>query len=234
MSQPLYPNLPTNCIRLLSAETGSRAYNLALPSSDSDIKLVYTYRLNSLLGLDEIKDSIDGNIPCDYQGHELGKFCRLLLKGNPNTIELLFLREYIYLAPEMNFLINNRRQFLTQKLVNSYIGYAMSQLHLLEKGGYLHTTSGNYNVKWAYHLIRLLNEGLRIADGLEPMVWWPTMSPIRLHLMDIRNDKVSKSEVVNEARDLLEQLKTKKRNLATSCDSSILSEWLIPTRMKFQ
>ena len=232
MTQLLY-NLPEHCIRLLSAETGSRAYNLATPTSDSDIKLVYTYPLKALLGLDNIEDSIDGKTPCDYQGHELGKFCKLLLKGNPNTIELLFLKEYIYIAPEMQFLIKNRRKFLTQSLINSYIGYAVSQLSLLEKGKYLHTTSGNYNCKWAYHLIRLLREGLRISSGLDPMVFWPINHPVRDRLWAIRQDQVSKSDVIAEAKSLLDDLKTEKKNLPEFCDKTLVNEWLINTRMKF-
>lgn len=72
---------------LLEAVSGSRAYGLDTPESDTDIKGVFYLPQRQFYGLDyqaQISDA--GN---DVVYYELGRFVELLLQSNPNILELL-------------------------------------------------------------------------------------------------------------------------------------------------
>jgi hypothetical protein len=72
---------------LLRCISGSQAYGLALPHSDTDIKGVYVLprtAFYSLTYIDQVNN--DSN---DEMYYELRKFIDLLLKNNPNLLELL-------------------------------------------------------------------------------------------------------------------------------------------------
>jgi predicted nucleotidyltransferase len=68
---------------------GSHSHNTQLPTSDVDYLLVYAAPRDAILGLFKRPDTVDGTKP-DFQAHEVGKFCELLIKGNPAIVEMLF------------------------------------------------------------------------------------------------------------------------------------------------
>ncbi|HTJ53682.1 MAG TPA: nucleotidyltransferase domain-containing protein [Cyclobacteriaceae bacterium] len=72
---------------LLKCISGSQAYGLALPHSDTDIKGVFVLPKNEFYGL-EYTDQVN-NDTNDEMFYEIKKFIDLLLKNNPNIIELL-------------------------------------------------------------------------------------------------------------------------------------------------
>lgn len=103
----------------------------------------------------------------DVLQYELLKFARLLLKGNPNVISLLFLKpeHYIYVSPSGQKLIDNRDIFFSKNLIKSFCGYANAQLQKMgrnsgrgfrgEKRKELVERHG-YDTKNAAHCMRLL------------------------------------------------------------------------------
>ena len=72
---------------LIKAISGSRAYGLSTPQSDTDIKGVFIQSKKEYFGLYPIEQV--SNETNDIVYYELKRFFELLLKNNPNIIELL-------------------------------------------------------------------------------------------------------------------------------------------------
>ena len=74
---------------LYSAETGSRAWGLATPDSDFDVRFIYIRPRNDYLRLDEPRDVIETPVDdtWDVSGWDLQKALRLLWKSNPSLFE---------------------------------------------------------------------------------------------------------------------------------------------------
>lgn len=71
---------------LLASESGSHAWNYAVPGSDHDVKFVFIYPYKKYLSISEPKDVIESTInETQYCGWELKKFLRLALNGNPQV-----------------------------------------------------------------------------------------------------------------------------------------------------
>lgn len=162
-------NKPENII--LEGITGSRAYGLATESSDTDIKGVYVLPTKKILsiGFDIQHTTKDNNDP-DWVYHEVGKFMKLVMSGNPTVTELLYLDEYTVMTPIGQLLIDNRAAFLsTQAIDKAYRGYAFSQAKKLnnrtEQGldGY---DSGLKNrfAKHTRHCFRLLMQARQLLE----------------------------------------------------------------------
>lgn len=148
---------------ILEGVTGSQAYGLNHEKSDTDIKGVYLLPTEKILeiGFNPEKTTRDHADP-DYVYHEVGKFMKLVLSGNPTVTELLYLDEYTHLTPVGQVLIDNRSAFLSTKAVsNAYRGYAFSQAKKLnnrtEQGldGYDSSLKNRF-AKHSRHLYRLL------------------------------------------------------------------------------
>lgn len=120
---------PNNII--LECVVGSQMYNLDTPDSDIDIKGIYVLPTNQLLntmdGFRKIDKVYDHNDP-DWAYFEVQKYMGLVIKGNPTALELLFANEYTKLTPTGQLLIDNRDAFLSKKIKNAYIGYALQQV----------------------------------------------------------------------------------------------------------
>ena len=67
---------------LLETVSGSRAYGLATPESDTDIKGVFYLPRSLFYGLNYIPQI--SNETNDVVYYELGRFIELLLQSNPN------------------------------------------------------------------------------------------------------------------------------------------------------
>lgn len=152
---------PDNII--LEGVTGSKAYGLDTATSDTDIKGVYLLPTRKVLemGFNPERTTVDHTNP-DFVYHELGKFMKLVISGNPTVTELLYLDKYTHLTDEGRLLIDNRDKFLSTKAVsNAYRGYAMSQAKRLntriQQGldGYDSSLKNRFS-KHTRHLWRLL------------------------------------------------------------------------------
>lgn len=109
---------------------GSTAYGLALPTSDVDEGGVYLEPLDTLLdlGLDfqeQISDEKN-----DTTWYSLKKFMHLLMNGNPNVLEALFVDDkfVLYEHPIMTEIKKHRHIFLTKDCFGPLIGYAKTQI----------------------------------------------------------------------------------------------------------
>lgn len=90
--QRLYEIEKTQNVRILFAvESGSRAWGIASPDSDYDVRFIYVRPKNDYLRLDEFRDVIELPIDdeLDINGWDLKKALALLYRSNPTLFEWL-------------------------------------------------------------------------------------------------------------------------------------------------
>ncbi len=111
---------------LLECISGSRAYGLDTPESDTDIRGVFFLPKEKFLSLGYI-DQVS-NKSNDIVYYELGRFIELLSKNNPNILELLNTPEecILYKHPIMNRIRQER--FLSKLCLQTFGNYAMTQI----------------------------------------------------------------------------------------------------------
>lgn len=215
---------------LYSKVWGSHSHGTALPTSDVDYLAVYMLPIRELVSLYPGPQTVDGKGP-DFQAHELGKFCALLLKGNPGVVECLFTEQMQEVTPVWNLLREQRDMFLNQQTLSQYIGYCKSQLRRLDAGTRLHTHGGEYNTKWAYHLIRLAMDALLIADGKQPIVMKGEEDTTTL--MRIRRGELEPSQIAEMWSNYEQKIKTARGSLRETADATKLDNWLWRRRAEY-
>lgn len=105
----------------------------------------------------------------DFTIYSIVKFFTLAMENNPNIIDALFVPQYCVLHSTAigNMIRENRRIFLHKGSYHKLKGYAYSQHHKMTtekpigKRVELHEKYG-YDVKFAMHLVRLLNQAEQI------------------------------------------------------------------------
>lgn len=118
--------LKDNNLILFEAIAGSKAFGLDTPTSDTDIKGVFYLPKRDFYGLNYIPQI--SNSTNDVVYYELGRFVELLLKNNPNILELLASPDdcILYKHPIMNaFMIQD---FLSKLCKDTIVGYAQNQI----------------------------------------------------------------------------------------------------------
>jgi len=175
-----FPELKTNCF--LSGYVGSISHGTYSPREgsidDKDIMAIVISDIENYFGLEQygsrgtktaFVDEYDVTI------YEFLKFIRLLEKGNPNVLGLLWLHEgdYLYRSELARELIHNRNLFASKKVYHSFTGYAHGQLHRMTHNaceGYMGAKRKQlvkefgYDTKNASHLIRLLRMGIEFLN----------------------------------------------------------------------
>jgi len=190
------------CLLVLS---GSKAYGISVEGSDDDFIGVFVPSLEKFLSLRGFGPETHAANHPDFTLHEIGKFCRLALKGNPAILEALWNPNIVSQSAVGRRLIGLRRKFLHRGSLEVYVAYAESQLKKMVRGKGLHAKGGAYNGKYGAHLIRLLHSGLDLAETGEVTV---RVAPkLASALLDIRSGKHSMEDVLRMARPLLEKLK---------------------------
>jgi len=106
--------------------SGSKAYGLDLPTSDTDIKGVYILPKNTIYGLQYIPQVADKTNDTIY--YELGRFLELLAKSNPNILELLAVPADKVLIKHPIIDEIKPSLFLSKKCKDTFGGYAFSQV----------------------------------------------------------------------------------------------------------
>lgn len=216
---------------IFATVAGSHMHGLALPTSDTDFIGVYSAPTIDLFRLTAPQESIvNQTSKPDYQLYELHKFCKMLVKGSPNIVELLFIDRNYVASPTWLRLVSFKDMFVSNTCIGQYLGYARSQLGRLEAGESLHTTGGRFNYKWAYHAIRLLLSAKHIVDFGQPKVWFePATADYRL-LMDIRIGRYSQDDVLNTGKTLLAYIADKKLPDLSKTVVATLDDFLIDVR----
>lgn len=140
---------------ILRCVVGSRAYGLDDDHSDTDRRGVYLAPAElqwSLFGAPEQFE--DNTVQCCYW--ELQKFLLMALKANPNILECLYSPPVEKLTPMGEDLVKHRKAFLSQMIIQTFNGYALSQLKKIEQDL---RNQGAVRWKHVMHLLRLLLTG---------------------------------------------------------------------------
>lgn len=111
---------------LFECISGSKAYGLDTPQSDTDLKGVYYLPKEKFFGLEYIPQI--SNETNDEVYYELGRFVELLGKNNPNLMEMLATPSecILYKHPLMERLTLD--MFLSKLCKDTFAGYAISQI----------------------------------------------------------------------------------------------------------
>jgi hypothetical protein len=118
---------------ILLCRAGSRAYNTFTDGSDYDyfgIVVPPAHRLLGFTGFDSWepkKGILDHGLDCKI--YSVKKAIELLLKGNPNMLEVLWFPEQVYehISDEGRKLLSNRELFASKKSYHSLARYAKAQ-----------------------------------------------------------------------------------------------------------
>ena len=146
---------------LLAGVVGSTAYGLATPESDVDRLGVFAVPTEALHGLTPPAESHVTTGP-DLTLHDVRKYAKLALGGNPTVTELMFLDQWEVITPLGQELVDIRAAFLSAPAVrNAYLGYAQQQFTKLRNRG-----DGSFSAdlrrrtaKHARHMARLCDQG---------------------------------------------------------------------------
>jgi hypothetical protein len=113
-------------VLLLQCVSGSKAYGLDTPQSDTDIKGVFALSRNEFYGLHYTEQV--ANPSNDIVYYELKRFIELLARNNPNILELLNTPpdKVLYRHPVMKFV--RPEIFLSKLCLQTFAGYAQSQI----------------------------------------------------------------------------------------------------------
>ena len=111
---------------LLKCISGSRAYNLNVATSDTDIKGIFVLPRKELYGLhytDQLSNETNDEVYI-----EIGRFVELLCKNNPNILELLSSPEHAVLYRHTLIDLIDPQDFLTKLCLDTFAGYAKTQI----------------------------------------------------------------------------------------------------------
>lgn len=106
--------------------SGSRAYGLDTPTSDTDIRGVFILPKDAFYSLDYIGQI--NNETNDIVYYELRKFIELCSKNNPNILELLNVPEKCVLYKHPIFDDIKKEIFISKLCKNTFANYAFTQI----------------------------------------------------------------------------------------------------------
>lgn len=136
------------------ALAGSHAHGTARPDSDVDLRGVcvapLAVRVSLSRTVEQVEGALEGSLwdairprleahPTAARGlgvrteavvYDVAKFVGLCATANPNALEVLFAdeRDWVHETPAWRVLHAERRRFLSKKVQQTYLGYAMAQL----------------------------------------------------------------------------------------------------------
>ena len=148
---------------------GSRALGLAQTNdADYDFRGVFIAPNDQLLGLTQLKETIEINMgakdgEAEIVLHELKKFFKLALKGNPSILHLFFVPKWNIKTDVGDQIIANKNIFLGEKHIrNAFGGYAMSQILYLKRN---HKFPARQKMeKHVRHCFRLFDTGQELLE----------------------------------------------------------------------
>jgi predicted nucleotidyltransferase len=114
---------------------------------------------------------MDGTQEYDFAIYSIVKFFHLCMENNPNMVDTLFTpqRCVLFCSPIAQIVRDNRKLFLHKGSYHKFRGYAYAQLHKIGTKANASNPKRQasieefgYDVKFAYHVVRLALEGEQI------------------------------------------------------------------------
>jgi hypothetical protein len=206
---------------------GSRMLGLQVSEdADYDYRGVFIAPTRDLVGLTQVKETIEINSGCgdndaEFVFHELGKFVRLCLKGNPSVIHLLFVPKFNVKTNVGDMLVQNRNLLLGEiPIRNAFGGYALSQIMRLKRNG--HFPNARKRKKHIRHCFRLFDTGRELLET--GSISFPLKNPELYHeIAEIEDD----DKLVELFKERNEEFRTTKSILPPQPDLYLANELLI-------
>lgn len=111
---------------------GSYAYGTNNENSDIDVRGIALNFPEEILTGTDFEQVVETNT--DTTIYSVNKMLTLLSSGNPNTIEILGLKKdhYLKVSDIGQYILDNKDAFLSKHIVQTFCGYAYSQLRRLD------------------------------------------------------------------------------------------------------
>jgi len=121
---------------ILTSRIGSHCHGINTQESDEDIRSIVIPTIDYFFGTKNFEqkvEKIDGN---DVEHWNITKFVGLLIKGNPSAMNILCVnkKDILYADEFGQNLLDNKKLFLSQRIIDVCIGYVTSQLHKIDLG----------------------------------------------------------------------------------------------------
>jgi predicted nucleotidyltransferase len=202
---------------------GSHGYGLAHKDSDLDFRGFYIPPSTELWGLKKPAEQIEAKEP-DFTLFEVGKFCRLAAAANPNVIEI-FWADAVWDTQDGKALRDIRDSFLSQKIRQTYGGYAQAQFKLALSGGRDHLYLKRRH-KAIRHLFRLYEQGYEMLTTGN--LTYRLADPERIRALSLLDD----ASLEREYKLLDEKFKQAASDLPLEADTEKINEALIEIRRR--
>lgn len=201
---------------------GSKAHGTYIPNSDPnsiddiDVLGICMSPKEYMFGLKEFEEFEQFEKFHEYWDiliYDFRKAVRLLIKSNPNIVQMLWTPDNLFIIkkPEFELLRENRNLFVSKKLYHSFCGYSQGQLQKMESMAYKGhmgekrkslVEKFGYDCKNAQHLIRLLRQGIEFLQTGELQVERPDAA----QLIQIKTGQWSIEKVKRLANDLFKEM----------------------------
>lgn len=169
---------------------GSTAYGVSNDMSDVDVygfcippkEYLFPHLVGEIEGFGQkaprfdqfqmhhVKDT-DKNREYDFSVYNITKYFDLTMGCNPNMVDSIFVPAncILHITSVGQIVRDNRHEFLNKKAYHTYKGYAFAQMSKIENGANRSNPKRKetvdkfgYDVKFAYHLVRLMNQAEQI------------------------------------------------------------------------
>ena len=181
-------------VRLVS---GSYAYGTDTDDSDCDYRMVFQLPNSEFLGLGTPNSTHTD--PLDQVGHELAHYLRLLLKGNPNLVEMPFIRPewWIESSDTWKAIVDVRERWITRAMASAYRGWIFGELAKIGK-------SPTMTPKRISHCVRLAYE---LRGALYDRIIQPHLTGWQQHkVMDFKEGRLDGATAILEVEAIMEEI----------------------------
>lgn len=188
---------------LYSVVSGSKAYGMSTPTSDTDVRGVVVPPLKYFTGLNNFEQVENQSKDVCYYG--LRKFVQLCYKNNVHALEMLYMHPdtVMYVHPVFQELLLKRDLFPSKAVGYSFGGYAWQQLMVMRTKVSNHTgrveliEKFGYDTKMAAHALRLYRSGREFLETGVLQVKRPDAE----ELLEVRAGKYTFEEFVQFDKD---------------------------------
>jgi len=228
-----YSNFNIQQQSIVLAYRGSIAHGTYVPNNnpasidDKDILGIVMPPRQYFFGLESFEQFEKFEGEWDVLIYDFRKAVRLLLKSNPNILQILWTPDkYILKQTEVyQKLKDNRYLFVHKGIYKTFCGYSFGQLRKLKSmvyNGYMGqkrkglVDKFGYDTKSAQHLIRLLRQGIEFLQTGELLVERPDAGELK----QIKAGEWTIDKVEQEASKLLKQMEEafQKSTLPDGCE----------------
>lgn len=200
---------------------GSRAYGLEDEQSDTDYRGFYLPPADLHWSLTKLPEQLENDSTQEVYW-EIEKFIKLALKANPTILECLYTPIVELITPLAEDLIELRNIFLSQKVYETYNGYAQAQFKRISNNA----EKGNIKWKHVMHMIRLLQSGIHLLKHNTVLVQVSN----REQLLAIKRGELSWEEVDKLRLSLHKEFAQTANTLPVHPNYEIANKFLIKAR----